>query len=159
MGSLNAVEGFVPGDGPDGPCVGMIVGESPGKNEVRSGKPFQGQAGKVLERALKEAGTSRDEYWITNAFKSRPVDANGKKRDPDDDELLAHGPYLRAELQTKQPKVVLLLGKRSSAMFGFLPQDEYLIVRVRHPANMPKDEEPEFQEAVDRFVKLAKSLR
>lgn len=44
-------------------------------------------------------------------------------------------------------------------MFGFLPQDEYLIVRVRHPANMPKDEEPEFQEAVDRFVKLAKSLR
>jgi len=95
----------VPGSGPC-PASMMIIGEAPGKDEDSAGSPFVGRAGKILDRALADAGISRSEIYITNTVKCRPP----KNRRPQADELSACAKYLENELRAVRPSVVCLLG-------------------------------------------------
>jgi uracil-DNA glycosylase len=102
----------VPGEGsPDTEVV--FVGEGPGFNEDREGRPFVGRAGGLLVALLGSIGWQREDVFITNIVKCRPP-AN---RDPQPDEIAACAPYLRRQLETLDPAVVVTLGRYSMAAF------------------------------------------
>ncbi len=111
--AANATQ-LVFGDGnPDADIV--FIGEAPGKNEDLKGKPFIGAAGKFLDEMLASVELKRDDIYITNIVKYRPPD----NRDPLPEEKKAFLPYLQAQLEVIQPKVVVTLGRHS--MNCFLP--------------------------------------
>ncbi|MFF1448306.1 UdgX family uracil-DNA binding protein [Streptomyces sp. NPDC058274] len=93
----------------------LLVGEQPGDQEDRQGEPFVGPAGRLLGKALEEAGIDRDAAYVTNAvkhFKFTPA-AGGKRRihkAPDLREMTACRPWLLAELRLVHPEVVVALG-------------------------------------------------
>jgi DNA polymerase len=102
----------------------VAVGEQPGDVEDRRGAPFVGPAGKVLDRALRDAGLDRAQIYVTNAvkhFKHRPA-APGKRRihqTPDRVEIVACQPWLIAEFAVLRPRAVLALGAiAAKALFG-----------------------------------------
>jgi DNA polymerase len=102
----------------------MLVGEQPGDQEDLAGKPFVGPAGKLLDRALEEAGIDRDAVYVTNAvkhFKWTPS-ANGKRRihqKPDTREVRACKPWLEAEIAVLRPRLVVALGATAAqALLG-----------------------------------------
>ncbi len=102
------------GDGnPDADLV--FIGEAPGKNEDIQGKPFVGAAGRFLNEMLAGIGLERQDIYITNIVKYRPPN----NRDPLPEEKKAFLPYLQAQLEVIQPKVVATLGRHS--MNCFLP--------------------------------------
>jgi DNA polymerase len=91
----------------------VLVGEAPGEVEVREGRPFVGPAGRLLDRALAEAGLSRDAVWTTNVVKCRPVQGEGRvlrNRAPVAAELRLWRPLLEDELRLLAPRVILCLG-------------------------------------------------
>jgi uracil-DNA glycosylase family protein len=102
------------GEGPADATV-LVVGEVPGDQEDRQGHPFVGPAGKLLDRALVEAGIDRTQVYVTNAvkhFKYKPAE-RGKRRihqKPGRTEVVACRPWLIAELDTVQPDLVVFLG-------------------------------------------------
>jgi uracil-DNA glycosylase len=98
----------VPGTGPC-PADIMIVGEAPGFNEDREGKPFVGQAGKLLDTLLVGIGLRREDVYITNVLKCRPP----QNRDPMPHEAEACLPYLRRQFALVRPKAVLILGRHA----------------------------------------------
>jgi uracil-DNA glycosylase family 4 len=93
----------------------VFIGEAPGKNEDIQGKPFVGAAGKFLNEMLSQIGLSREDVYITNIVKYRPPN----NRDPLPDEKKAFLPFLQAQLEVIQPKIVVTLGRHS--MNCFLP--------------------------------------
>jgi DNA polymerase len=100
------------GEGP-GSAQAMFVGEQPGDQEDRAGKPFVGPAGQLLDRALAEAGIDRSVTYMTNAVKHFKWQARGKRRihqKPNWSEIVACRPWLEAELAVVQPRVLVLLG-------------------------------------------------
>ena len=102
----------VPGEGdPDTEVV--FVGEGPGMNEDREGRPFVGRAGGLLVQLLGSIGWQRDDVFITNVVKCRPPD----NRDPQPDEIAACAPYLRRQLEALDPAVVVTLGRYSMGTF------------------------------------------
>jgi DNA polymerase len=104
----------VPGEGsPDTEVV--FVGEGPGFNEDREGRPFVGRAGGLLVQLLGSIGWQREDVFITNVVKCRPPD----NRDPQPDEIAACAPYLRRQLEALDPAVVVTLGRYS--MGAFMP--------------------------------------
>jgi len=91
----------------------MIVGEQPGDREDLAGQPFVGPAGKLLDRALEEAGIDRSKVWLTNAVKHFKWKPRGKVRlhqKPSAGEIDACKPWLLGELQRVSPEVLILLG-------------------------------------------------
>jgi DNA polymerase len=103
---------FVPGEGAADARV-VFVGEAPGANEDREGRPFVGAAGRFLDTLLAEAGLSRPEIFITNVLKSRPPG----NRDPRPDEVAHSWPWLEAQLAVIDPEVVVPLGRHALARF------------------------------------------
>jgi DNA polymerase len=102
----------VPGEGsPDTEVV--LVGEGPGQNEDRLGRPFVGAAGALLEALLASVGWRRDEVFITNVVKCRPPG----NRDPHPDEMEACRPFLRRQLEVLDPALVVTLGRFSLETF------------------------------------------
>ena len=102
----------VPGEGhPDTEVV--FVGEGPGVNEDRVGRPFVGRAGDLLVRFLGTIGWRREEVFITNVVKCRPPD----NRDPEPDEVAACYPYLLRQLAVIDPALIVTLGRHSMARF------------------------------------------
>jgi uracil-DNA glycosylase len=100
------------GRGPAGARL-MLVGEQPGDEEDRSGEPFVGPAGEVLNEALASAGVRREEVYLTNAVKHFHWEPRGKKRlhkKPPSRAVSACKPWLAAELSAVQPRVVVCLG-------------------------------------------------
>lgn len=93
----------------------VFIGEAPGKSEDEQGKPFVGAAGKFLNEMLEMIGLNREDIYITNIVKYRPPN----NRDPLPDEKKAFLPYLQAQLEIIQPKIVATLGRHS--MNCFLP--------------------------------------
>jgi DNA polymerase len=93
----------------------VFIGEAPGKNEDIQGKPFVGAAGRFLNEMLESIGLRREDIYITNIVKYRPPN----NRDPLPEEKKAFLPYLQAQLEVIQPKVVATLGRHS--MNCFLP--------------------------------------
>ena len=102
----------VPGEG-DPDTEVMFVGEGPGSNEDREGRPFVGRAGGLLEQLLGHIGWGRQDVFITNVVKCRPPG----NRDPEPDEIAACAPYLHRQLEALDPSVVVTLGRFSMATF------------------------------------------
>lgn len=102
----------VPGEGHPDTEV-MFVGEGPGYNEDQEGRPFVGQAGKLLNELLGKIGWKRDEVFITNVVKCRPP----SNRDPEPHEIAACAPYLRRQLEVLDPAIVVTLGRYSLQTF------------------------------------------
>src|SRR6266481_2581500 len=100
----------------------MLVGEQPGDYEDVAGKPFVGPAGKIMDRALEEAGIDRKEVYVTNAVKHFKWEPRGKRRihkKPNSREIAACRPWLEAELRLVRPKLVVVLGATAGqAIFG-----------------------------------------
>jgi DNA polymerase len=84
----------------------VIVGEGPGRDEDRLGRPFVGAAGKLLDRIIAAMGLRRQEVYICNVIKCRPP----KNRDPLPEEIEACGPFLRRQLRAIRPQAILALG-------------------------------------------------
>jgi len=89
----------------------MLVGEGPGRNEDVEGRPFVGQAGKFLDALLTEAGLVRKEVFICNVVRCRPPE----NREPLPDEIEACTPYLNRQIALIKPKMIVPLGKHSTA--------------------------------------------
>src|SRR5712671_3329893 len=109
------------GEGP-APAPLMLVGEQPGDQEDKQGHPFVGPAGRVLDRAMGEAGLDRDGVYLTNAVKHFKWIERGKRRihqRPNGTEIRACQFWLEAELGVVRPRLVVLLGAvAGEAMFG-----------------------------------------
>ena len=102
----------VPGDGNEAAAV-LFIGEGPGYNEDREGKPFVGQAGQFLDELLGIAGLQRREVYITNVVKCRPP----QNRDPLPDEIDACSGYLERQIAAIDPLLIVTLGRHSMARF------------------------------------------
>ena len=100
----------------------MLVGEQPGDREDVEGKPFVGPAGRMLDRALEEAGINRSEVYVTNVVKHFKYTMRGKRRihqRPDAEEIAACRPWLDAELDQVRPQVLVCLGATAAkALLG-----------------------------------------
>jgi len=109
------------GEGPRTASV-MFVGEQPGDQEDKAGKPFVGPSGQLLDDALVEAGIERSEVYVTNAVKHFKFEPRGKRRihsKPNSREIEACRPWLEAEIATVRPKLIVCLGATASqALMG-----------------------------------------
>jgi uracil-DNA glycosylase family 4 len=89
----------------------MFVGEAPGQNEAKTGRPFCGAAGKFLTELVESIGLTREKVYITNIVKDRPPE----NRDPTPEEIELYGPFLDRQIDIIQPKVIATLGRHSMA--------------------------------------------
>ena len=109
------------GEGPPRAAV-MLVGEQPGDREDLAGRPFVGPAGRMLDRALAEAGLDRAELYVTNAVKHFKNEPRGKRRihkKPSDAEIDACHRWLDRELELVGPRLIVALGATAArALFG-----------------------------------------
>lgn len=158
----------------------VFIGEQPGNDEDLAGKPFIGPAGKLLDKALVEAGIKRDEVYVTNAVKHFKWEPKGKRRihkKPNAREIAACRPWLDAELDLLKPQVVVCLG--ATAAQALLGKDfkvsqrrgEFVtsslapnVVATVHPSSIlrvPDDESrhAEYARFVVDLKKVAKVIR
>jgi len=111
------------GEGPRQADV-MFIGEQPGDQEDKAGRPFVGPAGKLLDRALDEAGIDRTTVYVTNAVKHFKWERTGRStrrihKKPNDAEIRACRPWLDAEIALVRPRVIVTLGATASqALLG-----------------------------------------
>lgn len=89
----------------------MFIGEAPGKNEAKTGRPFCGAAGKIFDELLSHVGIPREEVYVTNIVKDRPP----LNRDPLPSEIEIYGPFLNRQINIIQPSVIATLGRYSMA--------------------------------------------
>ncbi len=85
----------------------LIIGEAPGADEDRLGKPFVGRAGQLLTSMLRAMGLAREEVFIANVLKCRPPN----NRDPQSNEVASCSAYLRKQIELIQPKIILVVGR------------------------------------------------
>ena len=103
----------VPGEGPTQAEI-MLIGEGPGANEDKQGRPFVGAAGKFLDQLLQQAGVTRADVWITNVVKCRP----SGNRDPLPDEIeICASNYLQHQIRIVDPSIIVTLGRFSMGLF------------------------------------------
>ena len=102
----------VPGEGPHNAEV-LLIGEGPGFNEDKQGRPFIGASGQFLTELLAGAGYKREEVFITNVVKCRPPE----NRDPQPKEIEACSEYLQRQIALINPKVIVTLGRFSMAHY------------------------------------------
>lgn len=107
----------VPGEGNPEAEI-MFIGEAPGAEEDKLGRPFVGAAGKFLNQMLETINLKREDVFIANILKCRPPG----NRDPMPEEVAACWPWLLEQIKTIQPKLVVLLGRH--AMERFLPNQK-----------------------------------
>jgi DNA polymerase len=103
----------------------IMIGEQPGDVEDKTGRPFTGPAGRLLDKALAAAGINREEVFLTNAvkhFRFETRGASGKRRihkSPSQQQMIACRPWMEAELDTVKPEGVVVLGSvAGKALFG-----------------------------------------
>jgi DNA polymerase len=131
------------------PCEVMFIGEAPGHREDDINKPFQGDAGRVLEECLSAAGIDRKSIYITNTVRCRPP-ANRK---PKNNEIKACHYWMEEELKRVKPKYIVPLGATAIKNFDELRKSKITQVRGRffrigkyevfpvfHPASVLYDE-------------------
>jgi uracil-DNA glycosylase family 4 len=107
-----AASRLVPGEGnPDAEVV--FVGEAPGAEEDKQGRPFVGAAGKLLTAMIESLGWKREDVYIANLIKHRPPN----NRDPLPVEIEAYVPWLERQLEIIKPKLIVTLGRYSMAYF------------------------------------------
>lgn len=147
----------------------MLVGEQPGDVEDMEGKPFVGPAGRLLDRALVEAGIDRNEVYVTNAVKHFKWEARGKRRihkPPNKYEIGACRPWLEAEMAVVDPELVIAMGATAArSMLGkdirimqergrVIRQDSAVPVAITvHPSSILRSrDEEERHRALAEFV-------
>ncbi len=125
----------------------MFVGEAPGENEDKEGKPFVGRAGKLLDKFLVAADIDRENVYITNILKCRPP----KNRDPQKEEEDMCIDYLRAQVRAVEPKMIVCLGRiaamrlikpdyKITAEHGmFVEKKGIILTAVYHPSALLRD--------------------
>ncbi len=113
----------VPGEGASNPKI-MFIGEGPGEQEDRQGRPFVGDAGNLLDRIIEKMGFKRESVYIANIVKCRPP----KNRTPHEAEAKACIPFLKRQVELLKPMVIVCLGKTAT---NFLLEADYAISRVR----------------------------
>lgn len=102
----------------------MLIGEQPGDQEDRSGEPFVGPAGRLLDQALQQAGVAREPVYVTNAvkhFKFVPSERGQRRihKTPSRVEVVSCRPWLLAEVEAVRPEVLVLLGATAAkSLFG-----------------------------------------
>ena len=154
----------------------VLIGEQPGDQEDRTGVPFSGPAGQLLDRGLVDAGIDREEVYITNAVKHFKWLPRGKRRlhqKPNGREITACRPWLVAELEAIRPRVLVCLGataarsvlgkttKISDHRGEVLQSDlsDRIIVTV-HPSSILRIEDPDMRQiAMRRFVDDLRAAR
>jgi uracil-DNA glycosylase family protein len=163
------------GEGPRSARI-VMVGEQPGDQEDRAGKPFVGPAGGILSRALEEAGIERSDVYITNAVKHFKYEERGKRRihkKPSTTEIVACRPWLDAELERVHPEVIVCLGSTAAqALIGkqhrilkdrgrfFDQADGVSITATVHPSSILRAPDSEQRHAqYEAFVKDLKGVR
>ena len=130
----------VPGEGPHDADI-MFVGEGPGQQEDRTGRPFVGPAGQLLEQLLSSIGLRRNQVYICNVVKCRPPG----NRDPLPEELAACKHWLDNQIRLVQPKIIVTLGRFSMARWfpgqsisrihgRHIKRDGVIIFPMYHPA-------------------------
>jgi uracil-DNA glycosylase len=158
----------VAGEGPRHAAL-VLVGEKPGHEEDLAGKPFVGPAGRLLDRALAEAGIDRARTYVTNAVKHFKFEPRGKRRlhkRPNPDEIKRCRWWLQEELRLVRPKVILAMG--TTAGYGVLLRqvrigaergrpipfsDDIAVLLTVHPSALLRIPEPEQRHAeFERFV-------
>jgi uracil-DNA glycosylase len=159
------------GEGPVAPHGArmVLVGEQPGDREDRSGRPFVGPAGRLLDDALAAAGIDRSRVYLTNAVKHFKWRASGKRRlheKPSPNEVRSCLPWLEAELVLLQPDIVVLLGATAAqALFGSsfrvtrergkllsLPVAPRVLATV-HPSSLLRTPDPDRRQSeLTRFI-------
>ena len=87
----------------------MFIGEAPGKNEAKTGRPFCGVSGRILDELLASVGIDRKDVYITNIVKDRPP----SNRDPLPEEISTYAPFLDRQIDIIQPEVIATLGRFS----------------------------------------------
>ena len=102
----------VPGEGPLHADV-MFIGEGPGLNEDKQGRPFVGASGQFLTQLIARAGLTREDVFIANVVKCRPLD----NRDPLPEEIIACHGYLERQITLVNPKIIVTLGRFSMASY------------------------------------------
>ncbi|MCH2133120.1 MAG: uracil-DNA glycosylase [Phycisphaerales bacterium] len=102
----------------------MFVGEAPGADEDRLGRPFVGAAGRKLDDIIKAMGFKREQVYIANVLKARPPE----NRTPQPDEVAAHGPFLVEQILAIRPRVIVALGRPAA---HFLLESTAPISRLR----------------------------
>ena len=154
----------------------LFVGEQPGDQEDLAGKPFVGPAGKILDKALAEAGITRRDVYVTNAVKHFKWEPQGKRRKhkkPSATEVAACRPWLEAETQLVKPRAVVCLGVTAAqSVFGKIvrlhdmrgrPWSTPLAATVFmtvHPSALLRHPEPaEREREYQRFVEDLRSVR
>ncbi len=158
--ALNAV----PGEGnPDTDLV--FIGEAPGAEEDKTGRPFVGRAGRLLEQLLEKIGYAREDVWIGNVVKHRPP----QNRDPLPDEIAFCEPFLTMQLDIIKPKLIVALGRFGLQYFykeGKISQDrgklivleKYNLYPVYHPAAALRNGDMARELARD-FLKIPEVLK
>ncbi|MBV8788512.1 MAG: UdgX family uracil-DNA binding protein [Mycobacterium sp.] len=169
------------GHGPPDAAI-MLVGEQPGDQEDRAGLPFVGPAGRLLARALDEAGIDPESTYQTNAVKHFKFTRKGGKRrihqKPSRTEVVACRPWLIAEIEAVEPRVVLCLGATAAqSLLGAafrvstergrpvpLPADlrfdpEPQVVATVHPSSVLRDRSDGHDDAYASFVEDLRSAR
>jgi len=153
----------------------VFVGEQPGDQEDLQGKPFVGPAGKLLDKALEDAGIDRSQVYVTNIVKHFKWQARGKRRihqKPNWSEITACRPWLDAELEVIEPRVLVCLGAtaaqallgrdfRVSRQRGELVESELAenVIATVHPSSILRADEAtreqEYRELVRDLEKVA----
>lgn len=167
------------GEGPSKADI-MLIGEQPGDAEDLAGHPFVGPAGRLLDRALADAGIDRSRIYVTNAVKHFKYEERGKRRihkRPATSEINACNPWLRAEIAAVRPRVVVCLGAvASQAVFGakfqLMKQRGRIVesplaattLATRHPSSLlrlqgSEEREAAYDELVKDLTLAAKSSR
>jgi len=100
------VEATVYGEGPGDARI-MLVGQNPGKEEAKQGRPFVGRSGQFLNQVLKEVGLEREKLYITAAVKQ----TTPHNRKPNNNEIECWRPYLLREIGQVKPEIVVLMGE------------------------------------------------
>jgi DNA polymerase len=116
----------------------MLVGEQPGDQEDVAGRPFVGPAGRLLDRALEEAGIDRGDVYVTNVVKHFKWEPRGKRRihqKPNGAEVRACRPWLEAEIAAVRPRGIVLLG--ATAAQALLGKDFKVSVQRGQPVESP----------------------
>jgi len=158
----------------------MLVGEQPGDQEDISGHPFVGPAGKMLDRALEQAGIDRGAVYVTNVVKHFKWEPRGKRRihkKPNAAEITACRPWLETEIQLVKPRALVCLGATAAqALLGasfkvtahrgeFIPSPlAPLVLATVHPSSLlraPDDEtrRRETERFIDDLRTVVKRLR
>ena len=163
------------GEGPPQARV-VMVGEQPGDQEDRVGKPFVGPAGQILDQALEAAGIDRSLVYVTNVVKHFKWEPRGKRRlhqRPDREEVAACLPWFEAEVAAVQPRVIVCLGATAAqALLG----SDFRVTRQRgqllastlgppimatvHPSSILRAaDEPSRRLAMDQFIADLRLIR